>query len=233
MGMDGTLRRRWSVGTRESEKISEKTRAADWTAEERDLSSTAVVIWVGIIVAALVFAVGAAVAGDAPAGAAHGEGWVASAPGAYALDRGLSGRGEFTMEASRAAGGKDAQGRITFDLGGGAFAFKSTACDWLSLSGGELRMSGSGVVGGRGDYGFILAARDGKSTDGLRLEVWDRATGEMVYANSPVIPRAHRNSLVKAIGGGSIEIQEFTATDSFTEKEQSANPRPPTLYRWR
>ncbi|MHB0978900.1 MAG: hypothetical protein ACYC5Q_02290 [Thermoleophilia bacterium] len=233
MEMDGTLRRRWAAGAGEEIGTGESIRA------EHPLSRATVAVRIGIVAVALVLAGAAAIAavsGDVPAGAASGEGWVTSAPGSYALDRGLSGPAEFTLEASRGTGGKDAQGRFTFDLGAGAFAFESTTCNSVSLSDRDLRMSGTGVVGGRGDYAFVLAAHDGESSDGLRLEVWDRATGALVYDNQPVVPRGHgRNTRVRAIGGGSIEIQESRAADSSASVagEPAGGTRPRVLLRWR
>ena len=47
---------------------------------------------------------------------------------------------------------------------------------------------GRGNVNGAGDYGFLLSTVDGDSQavpgpDRLRLKVWDRATGTVIYDN--------------------------------------------------
>lgn len=238
MGMDGTMRRwpigagerigaREEIGDREDGGAGEAAVPSDMTGFRRAVVLAAA----GIVALATVVAIGTVAAGAPHRGTVDARGWVSSYAGSYAPDPELAGRAEFTVGATREVGGRISKGAVTFDLGGGAFAFASTSVDWMALSGDTVRMTGIGTVGGTGDYGFLLAARGSDTAPGLLLRVWDKATGVTVYDNQPVVPRASRNTRLAPIGGGSIEIQEFAAPPAANSSANGRATRP--VVRWR
>ncbi|HEV8448318.1 MAG TPA: Ig-like domain-containing protein [Gemmatimonadaceae bacterium] len=93
---------------------------------------------------------------------------------------------------------------------GPGFNFKSTSCDWLVTSGGGAKAmyQGSGTINGTGNYGFMVTVIDGslaaKHSDMLRIRIWDKSSGAVVYDNQP--GAADAADPTNATGGGSIRI---------------------------
>ena len=182
---------------------------------------------------ATVVAAGSLAASDLPGGAVRGEGWIASPPGAYLLDPGLAGRAEFMLDATYEGEANLAQGRVAFDLGAGALAFESTSVDWMLLSAKTVKMTGTGTVGGRGEYGFSLTAEDRADGEALRLKVWDETAGTVVYDNLPVVSRGYRYARSATLGGGSIDFQGHDAPSDATAGVQSGAKEAKSVLRWR
>jgi hypothetical protein len=90
------------------------------------------------------------------------------------------------------------------------FRFKSTAYDWLVVSGARAQYKGKGTINDAGEYGFLLTAVDGQVTGGggvdkFRIKIWNIATSAVVYDN--VLAASDDLSTdPQAIGGGSIVI---------------------------
>ncbi|ALI98331.1 T9SS type A sorting domain-containing protein [Rufibacter tibetensis] len=66
--------------------------------------------------------------------------------------------------------------------------FESTAQEWLTVSGSLAQYQGSGKINGTGNYGYLVMAVDGDGKgndkgDRLRVKIWDKRTGFMVYDN--------------------------------------------------
>ena len=56
------------------------------------------------------------------------------------------------------------------------------------MSGARAQYQGSGTVNGAGSYGFLLTVIDGQRAGGggvdrFRLNIWNKATGQVVYDN--------------------------------------------------
>ncbi len=88
--------------------------------------------------------------------------------------------------------------------------FKSTAYDWLVVSGERAQFQGTGTVNDASGYSFFVTVIDGKiSGDGddyFRIKIWDTSTGVIVYDNHPALPDDADPSV--AIKGGSIVIHK-------------------------
>lgn len=77
------------------------------------------------------------------------------------------------------------------------------------VSGPKAQYKGSGTINGAGDYAFLLTANDGQQNGGggvdrLRIKIWDKASGNVVYDN-----QSHSDddtAASDAIEGGSIMI---------------------------
>jgi hypothetical protein len=89
------------------------------------------------------------------------------------------------------------------------FEFDSTAYDWLVITGAKAQLRGSGRVNGSGGYSFQIAAIDGQELgssepDRLRIQIWDSASGLLVYDNQRGAPEGAEPTSVP--GGGSIAV---------------------------
>ena len=71
------------------------------------------------------------------------------------------------------------------------------------------RTRGSGTLNGDGDYAFVLTAVDGRafgtgSLDLLRIRIWDKGTGTVMYDNE--MGAGVTADPTTALGGGSIVV---------------------------
>ena len=97
-----------------------------------------------------------------------------------------AGRASFELSATYAGSDVEPSGQTTFDLPGLAFA--STSVAWLvtGLDGTTARYGGSGTVNGQDGYDFLVSVTDGP--DRLRVKIWNRETGDVVFDNQPGDP---------------------------------------------
>ena len=87
--------------------------------------------------------------------------------------------------------------------------FQSTSYEWLVVSGSRAQIKGSGKINGKGDYGILLTAIDGKISDEdrmdrVRLKIWNKADGVIIYDNVPTA--SDIESTGTKLGGGNITI---------------------------
>jgi hypothetical protein len=146
---------------------------------------------------------------DPNGGFVTGGGWINSPAGAYAADLNLAGKATFGFVSKYKKGQSTPDGDTEFQFHEGNLNFKSTAYDWLVLSGTKAQYKGSGTINGSGDYGFMLTAIDGDlkskgSPDTFRIKIWDKASGITVYDNQPLA--SDTDDPTTALGGGSIQI---------------------------
>jgi hypothetical protein len=124
---------------------------------------------------------------DPSGGFVTGGGQIDSPAGAYAADPTLSGTANFAFVSKYQKGASVPSGNTSFRFHDADFTFNSTSYDWLVVNGGtKATYKGLGTVNGGGNYAFILSMVDGDTTnspDRLRLKVWNRATGAIVYDN--------------------------------------------------
>ncbi len=123
----------------------------------------------------------------------------------------MTGKATFGFESKYQKGKTVPQGNTQFIFNAANFKFKSTAYEWLVVSGAKAQYKGTGTVNGAGSYGFILTAWDGQVTGGggvdkLRLKVWDKATGATVYDNQA--GASDSADPVTTLGGGSVVIHK-------------------------
>ncbi|MFC8427387.1 family 43 glycosylhydrolase [Streptomyces sp. NPDC057253] len=118
---------------------------------------------------------------DRSAGPALGAGVVGSPTGAYPAGPDLTGKAAFSFAAAYLPGLVTPVGEVSFDFGPARLKFRSTASDWLVVTGSQAVYQGSGTVNGRSGYGFRVTATDAPDT--FRLRIWKKAGGEVVYDN--------------------------------------------------
>lgn len=148
---------------------------------------------------------------DPNGGFVTGGGWIESPVGACTLDttcRDASGKANFGFVSKYQKGATVPTGNTAFQFHAGNLALKSTAYEWLTVSGSKAQYKGTGTINGTGDYGFLLTATDGQvtgggGTDKFRIKIWDRASGTTVYDNQGGLDNA---DAAQALAGGSIVI---------------------------
>ena len=143
---------------------------------------------------------------DASAGWVTGGGWIASPTGAYAVAPAVAGKLTFGFVA-RYQSSPTPVGNAEFKLNLGKLDFRSSALEWLVVSGNTAQLRGRGTLNGSGDYAFEVMAVDGTpGGDAVRIRIWHRVTGVVVYDNrrgEPLDPDA-----VTPLGGGSIQLHQ-------------------------
>ena len=128
-----------------------------------------------------------------------GEGWIRSG----------SGKVEFEFNAKYHKDSTVPSGDTNVDLQAADMHFQSTNYEWLVVSGSRAQIKGSGKINGKGDYGILLTAIDGKisdedRTDRVRLKIWNKADGVIIYDNVPTA--SDIESTGTKLGGGNITI---------------------------
>ena len=125
---------------------------------------------------------------DPAGGFVTGGGLIDSQAGAYVPDPSVAGRAQFAFISKYQKGASIPQGTTSFRFNAANFVFASTSYEWLVVSGAKATYKGRGTVNGLGDYGFLLSTVDGDSQsvpgpDRLRLKVWNRLSGDVIYDN--------------------------------------------------
>jgi uncharacterized repeat protein (TIGR01451 family) len=148
---------------------------------------------------------------DTTSGFVTGGGWITSPAGAYVADPSLTGRASFGFVSRYQRGQTVPSGNTQFQFQAADLSFKSTSYDWLVIAGARAQYKGLGTINGSGDYAFMLTAVDGQTnggggTDRIRIKIWDRATGNVVYDNQLGVDENAQPSTV--LGGGSIVIHQ-------------------------
>lgn len=133
-----------------------------------------------------------------------GGGWIDSPAGAYVADETLAGKATFGFVSKYQKGATTPTGNTEFQFRVADLNFHSESYDWLVVAGSQAKYKGTGTINGAGNYGFMLSAVDGGSTDKFRIKVWDKDTGKTVYDNE--IKAAEDAEPLTVIGGGSIVI---------------------------
>ncbi len=102
----------------------------------------------------------------------------------------LAGSANFIFYAYYPRGGNFPSGNVRINFNSGAQSFSSTSIDWLIIpSTSYAILKGSGTVNGVGDYGFLIsliAPSGGQQY--IRLEIWNKATGSVIYDTQPGAP---------------------------------------------
>lgn len=101
-------------------------------------------------------------------------------------------------------------GNGQFQLTSGKFDFRSSSYNWLVATAGKAVFAGSGTMNGAGDYGYMVSMIDAgsgkKGTDALRIKIWDKATGAVVYDTQP--GAAEMADPTTLFSGGNITIHK-------------------------
>jgi RHS repeat-associated protein len=136
-------------------------------------------------------------------GSMSGKGTFTSPRGAVAANPKLTGKATFQLSAKYSSNGSVPGGNLVVAFQAAHLNFQSTSLDWLVVSGGTAWLQGTGTNNGSGTYGFLAAASSGRSgTGGLRIRIWSKATGAVLYDSQPGAPV--QAAPTTRISGGSI-----------------------------
>ncbi|MGQ4383944.1 family 43 glycosylhydrolase [Streptomyces sp. SAS_270] len=118
---------------------------------------------------------------DRAAGPASGAGTITSPAGAFPARPDLTGKAAFAFGARYRKGATAPTGEATFAFRPARLTFRSTASDWLVISGSHAVYQGSGAVNGKSGYGFRITATD--KPDTFLIKIWKKSTDDVVYDN--------------------------------------------------
>ncbi|MDN3687135.1 hypothetical protein [Cyclobacterium jeungdonense] len=115
-----------------------------------------------------------------------GVGSIYSPRGAYTADASLTGSARFLVSFHNHNKSKPI-GSVLFRFGRANLNFWAWDLDWMSIEGAAVQLRGEGRINGRGRYGFFLslvdAAMQKGGRDRLRIKIWERYSGRVVYDN--------------------------------------------------
>ncbi|OKI67890.1 PKD domain-containing protein [Micromonospora sp. CB01531] len=106
--------------------------------------------------------------------------------------------------------GKDAttpSGETQLSVRATGLDLHSTSYEWLAVESGRAEYQGTGTLGGRSGYAFLVSVADGAVVGGpdrIRVKVWEIATGKVVYDTQPGDPLTADPTT--AIDGGNLVV---------------------------
>ena len=92
------------------------------------------------------------------------------------------------MNARYEPGSSIPTGKAELKLNVGKLEFRSTSLDWLVATETSAQFQGRGTVNGSGDYAFSIIVIDGQSTGAVRIRIWHRVSGTILYDSRPGAP---------------------------------------------
>jgi len=122
-----------------------------------------------------------------------------------------SGRSTFGFNSKYHSNAKNLKGEVQLTFGAGT-NFEANNLDYLTITGARAQVGGQGKLNGDGPYNFILTMIDGQTEGGggvdrIRLKVWHKVTGQVVYDTQPGASDAANPTT--AVGtGSSIVLQK-------------------------
>ncbi|CAN5285582.1 hypothetical protein BH23BAC1_BH23BAC1_10230 [soil metagenome] len=112
-------------------------------------------------------------------------------------------------------------GNTVFQFHAGNLNFKSTAYEWLVVSGTRAQYKGTGSINGAGNYKFMLTAIDDSNGDRFRIKITN-SLDEVLYDNQVNTSDTDGlTSINTSLGGGSIVIHKPKGNAKLTQAEPS------------
>ncbi|MAT96582.1 MAG: hypothetical protein CL608_05510 [Anaerolineaceae bacterium] len=146
---------------------------------------------------------------DPSVGSANGVGWFhAPADGYYDGDPAQSETGRFGIIARYHRYLPEPVGSFNFTIHPLGARLNGHGYDWLVINGNRAAFQGYGDIDGSGDYGFLVSIiDDGEQNDLIRVRIWNRVTGTLVYDTQP--DDALNALPAVPLSGGSITIRRY------------------------
>jgi hypothetical protein len=148
---------------------------------------------------------------DPTAGSVAGLGAFNSPVGALVGNPSAGGKAAFGFGAKYINGGTTLAAHLELAIRNANFHFRSTSDESLIITLGQARYRGEGTVNGSGSYGFQVTALDGgfigvgwdrlTTNDRIRIRIWDKGTGAVVYDNQPGAPETSDAASALSLGG--------------------------------
>jgi hypothetical protein len=146
---------------------------------------------------------------DPDAGFVTGQGTIASASGAYALDPNLAGDASFTFLARYEKGADAPTGHAELQMA--SFKFESASQRVLWIFGPRAQFGGTGIVNGQPGYNYTVTAAKGRvaggdGVDKLRIKVWRESDGSIIYDNVKNSPDDIGQANLQPLTNGSVVV---------------------------
>lgn len=151
---------------------------------------------------------------DPNGGNAYGGGWFASPKGALKADPDATGKVSFGFASSYFKKATTPKGETQMEFKIGSLEFNALNFEYLVINNARAQFKGTGKINGdKAGYGFIMTVTDGRidgsGTDKIRLKIFNKITGEVIYDNQPGASDA--DDPQTTVGDGS-DIVIITAT---------------------
>ena len=132
---------------------------------------------------------------DPNGGYTVGSGSFPSPKGAIPSKPDLEGNVVFGFQSNYFKGATNPKGETTLGFTVGDFEFNALNFDYLVVQGAKAQFKGSGkIIGDQSGYNFVMTvidgALDGSGVDKIRMKIYNKNTGEIIYDNEPGISEA-------------------------------------------
>lgn len=171
---------------------------------------------------------------DPNGGYAYGGGKFTSPAGALTSNPTATGLVSYGFTVNYYKGATLPKGETQFEFKAGEFEFNALNFDYLSVSGARAQFRGSGkIIGGQSGINFIMTVIDGQldgtGIDKVRMKIYNKNTGAVIYDNmpgtseaaNPVTPVGANSSVVISGGKASIATKQ-DATENISNEESTA-----------
>jgi hypothetical protein len=119
-------------------------------------------------------------------GSINGSGVLNGPP--FAVAASSAGKVRFRLAAKYVGTQAIPQGEMVLQSKATHRVFHSTGLDWLVIAGSTAWYEGTGMIDGAGSYGFLVSASGGSGAGKVRIRIWDKSSGAVVYDSQPGAP---------------------------------------------
>lgn len=154
---------------------------------------------------------------DPNGGYSYGGGWFSSQAGALKSNLSATGKASYGFAVNYTNAAKP-KGETQFEFKVGGFEFNALNFDYLSISGARAQFRGTGkIIGGQSGLGFIMTvidgAIDGSGVDKIRMKIYNKTSGAVIYDNQPGASEAANPTVAIGINS-SIVVQNTSVVAS-------------------
>jgi hypothetical protein len=156
---------------------------------------------------------------DPNGGYAYGGGWFESQAGALLSDPGATGKASYGFTVNYFKSSTYPKGETQFEFKIGSLEFNALNFDYLVINNAKAQFRGTGkITGDQSGYGFIMTVidgdLDGTGVDKIRMKIYNKTTGRVIYDNQPGASDA--TDPVTAVGDNSSVV--IYTTNNLTTK---------------
>jgi hypothetical protein len=132
---------------------------------------------------------------DPNGGYTYGGGWFNSPAGALRSDPGAIGKVSYGFSVNYYKGASVPKGETQFKFEVGGLEYNALNFDYLSINGAKAVFKGSGkIIGGQSGINFFMSVIDGQldgtGVDKVRIKIYNKNTGAIIYDNQPGVSEA-------------------------------------------
>jgi hypothetical protein len=127
---------------------------------------------------------------DPNGGYTYGGGWFNSQAGAVVSDPSATGKASYGFTMNYFKNSTYPKGETEFEFNIGSLEFDALNFDYLVIDGAKAQFKGSGkITGDQSGYAFIMTVidgdLDGTGIDKIRMKIYNKTTGKIIYDNQP------------------------------------------------